>query len=243
MDTNKKEVWGIIPARGGSKSIPYKNIAPLKNRPLIDYVYCAAKSSCIEKVFCSTNDEKISRHCQSLNLKVHQRPENLSGDETPIIDVLIYILEDFKRKIGYIPFAIALFQPTSPFVLPDQVNRCVETLLTDEKANSVQTITSIPHNFHALNQRVIRGGYVDFVFPGEREIYYNKQKKPKHYIFGNLVITKSEAILKEQNVFAPPCVPIEIPFTNSLDVDGPEDFDLADFYISSGKVVLLHLKD
>ena len=214
----------------------------LNNRPLIDYVYYAAKSSCIEKVFCSTDDDKISRYCQSLNLEVHQRPENLSGDETPIIDVLIYILEDFKRKIGYIPFAIALFQPTSPFVLPEQVNRCVEALLTDEEANSAQTITTFPHNFHALNQRVIRDGYVDFVFSGERKIYYNKQTKPKHYTFGNLIVTKCEAILKEKNVFAPPCVPIEIPYPNAIDVDGPEDFELAEFYLSSGKVVLPHLQ-
>jgi len=242
MDTDNKKVWGVIPARGGSKSIPYKNIALLKGRPLIDYVYFAARSSCIEKVFCSTDDDKIARHCKSLNLDVHQRPKTLSGDVTPIIDVLVYILEDFKRKIGYIPFAIALFQPTSPFVLPEHVDRCARALLNDEQANSAQTITSFPHNFHALNQRVIRNGYVDFLFPEERKIHYNKQKKPKHYIFGNLILTKCEAILKKKNVFAPPCVPVEIPYPNAIDVDGPEDFELAELYLSSGKVFLPHLQ-
>ncbi|GKT37469.1 acylneuraminate cytidylyltransferase family protein, partial [Aduncisulcus paluster] len=84
---------------------------------------------------------------------------------------------------------LALLQPTSPFLLPAQIDACSEALRDNPEANSAQTVAEIPHNYHAFNQRVIKDGAVDFNFTEERKFCYNKQSKPHFYSFGNLVIT------------------------------------------------------
>ena len=139
MYTISEEIWGIIPARGGSKSIPYKNLVTLQNHSLIEYVFRAGERSDLDRLLCSTEDEKISEHCRQLGLEVHQRPESLAQDQTAIIDVLIQLLQDLGEKEGRIPLAVVLLQPTSPFILPPHINDSLAAFLTDKKANSVQT--------------------------------------------------------------------------------------------------------
>ncbi len=239
MYTISDEIWGIIPARGGSKSIPYKNLITLQNHSLIEYVFRAGARSALDRILCSTEDEKICEHCRQLGLEVHQRPESLAQDETAIIDVLIQFLQDIGEREGRIPLAIALLQPTSPFVLPTHINESISALLADKEANSVQTITEFPHNFHAYNQRVVNGRYVSFNFLKERMLCFNKQLKPKFYLFGNLVITRSEAILKEKNVFAGPSIAIPVPLHYAVDVDTKDDIDYAEFLLEKEKVDLI----
>jgi CMP-N-acetylneuraminic acid synthetase len=79
---------------------------------------------------------------------------------------------------------------------------------------------------------------VQFRFPEERAICYNKQAKPKFYIFGNLIVTRTEALLQDKEIFAPPSIPCEIPFQYALDIDSSEDLELAEWYIQTRKVLL-----
>ena len=147
----------------------------------------------------------------------------------------VYTLE---KKEGRIPFAVALLQPTSPFLISEHIDECIELLRNSQNANSVQTITKFPHNYHAYNQRVVQEGMVKFKFPEERAKCYNKQTKPKFFIFGNLVVTKTIALLEKKEIFAEPSLALEIPFSHALDVDGPEDLELAEWYINKGKVFI-----
>lgn len=236
------EVWGIIPARGGSQSIPRKNLIKLAGRPLLDYVFYAGKaSSLLHRIICSTEDKAIASRCREINLEVHKRPRHLAGDYTPIVQVLINLLDDMYEKEGVNPFAFALLQVTSPFVLPEHIDMCVEALTKDKRANSAQTISKFPHNYHAYNQRIVNNGYIRFKFPRKRRIHYSKQTKPLFYIFGNLVVTKSRALLQRKNVFSTPSIPILIPHYYAFDLDSPDDSELAEYLISSKKVLLPHI--
>lgn len=239
MTDRNKEILGIIPARGGSKSIPLKNIVSLNDRPLISYVISAGgKCSAIDRLLCSTDDEKIADICKGYGVEVMKRPDELSGDLVPVIDVLTDILNRLKKEEAYMPFAVALLQPTSPFVLPEHIDRCVELLRGDPSAGSVQTIAKLPHNHHAFNQRELSSGAVSFRFPKEREACYNKQKKPEFYAFGNLVVTRTSSLLEGKGVFAVPSLGSEIDPYYALDLDGPGDLELAEWYIRERKVKL-----
>ena len=238
MSPQNREILGLIPARGGSKSIPKKNIVDLGGHPMLAYqVNAAKKSRSIGRILCSTDDDAIADAARAYGSEISVRPEALAQDDTNIIDVIVDLLNTLKGE-GYEPFAVALLQPTSPFLLPGHIDACCDLLLNDPQARSVQTIASFPHNFHAYNQRVVENGVVRFNFQKEREACYNKQTKPHFYVFGNLVVTKSSALLETRQVFAQPSLAHEIPFPYALDADGPEDLELAEFYIEKQKVIL-----
>jgi CMP-N-acetylneuraminic acid synthetase len=234
----KTEILGLIPARGGSKSIPHKNILDLAGHPLLAYVANAARHSrTITRLACSTDDTQIAACCRALRVEVLDRPDVLAQDDTPILAVLLDLLATLEQQ-DYRPEAIVLLQPTSPFVLPEHIDTAVNLLIGDPAAQSVQTISSLPHNHHAYNQRCLDGPYVSFRFPDERAACYNKQTKPAFYVFGNLVVTRTAGLRTQQNVFAVPSLAHLIPLAYALDLDGPQDIATATWYLSSGQVKL-----
>ncbi len=231
--------WGIIPARGGSKSIQLKNLAVLGGRPLIRYVIEAGMSSGrLRRLVCSTDHPAIARVCEALGVEVLWRPEELSVDQTPVVDVLQHVLRTLEARDGHVAEYIAVLQPTSPFVLPTHLMACLGLLERDSRADSAQTSTTIPHNFHAFNQRVITDRYVRFRFPEERARGYSKQTKATHYIFGNLVVARSTTILEKRTVFGERSLPHLISPHYAMDVDGPDDLDMAEWLLTTGKVAL-----
>src|SRR5258706_10337909 len=110
------EVLGIIPARGGSKGIPRKNLVRLAGRPLIAYTCDAARGSeRLTRVIVSTDDDEIAETARGLGVEVpFMRPAHLAADETPMVDVLLDALATLGRVDNYRPDVIVLLQPTSP---------------------------------------------------------------------------------------------------------------------------------
>lgn len=234
--------WGFVPARGGSQSVPLKNIRKLGFRPLLDYCVLAGQAaSSIDRIVCSTDSHVIANRAQELQIETFNRPEELGGDDVEISDVVIDFLHSIFRQEGVIAECIALLQPTSPFILPDQIDKCCLELFSDPLLGSAQTVILCPHNSHAYNQRIIKDGNIEWKFPKERRVSYNKQSKPSHYLFGNLVVFRSEALIKTGGVFAAPSRAIIVPEVYGFDCDGREDFRRGDFQLDSGLVSLPHL--
>lgn len=230
---------GLIPARGGSKSIPLKNLALLAGRPLIRYVIDASlQATSLQHIYCSTDHPEIARVCLDAGVDVIDRPAELGEDDTPVTAVLVQVLEHLGRQTGRMPGMIALLQPTSPFLLPSHIAACVAALKNDPDADSAQTVSLVFHNAHAFNQRVVTDGYVQFRFLAERQAAYNKQRKPKHYTFGNLVVTRSRSLLAGQDCFGELSVPVEIPRAYALDVDTLEDLDYASYLVAGNRIRL-----
>jgi len=120
---------------------------------------------------------------------------------------------------------IALLQPTSPFLSYTVIDLCLQMLLSNPDANSVQTVCPIPHNYHAYNQRIKDdNGDVTFVFSTARNRMYNKQLKPKFYSFGNFVATRVDAL--GDGVFARPSIGFEIQPDRAVDIDTQFELDL-----------------
>jgi CMP-N-acetylneuraminic acid synthetase len=243
MNLAKDKVWAIIPARGGSKSIPLKNLVKLAGRPLLDYVTQAAKASKeINRIILSTDNQEIANFSLKSNIEVHPRPKELSMDNTPVLEVFINLLEDIGKREGEIPEFLLILQPTSPFVLPAHIDNCIKMLKAKRNFDSAQTISTLPHAFHAYNQRIIENGVLRFRFTAERRSYYNKQTKPLHYVFGNIIVTKSDTILNKRDIFGDASLPLIIPFPYATDVDGQAELEMAEWLIKSGKVSLPFLK-
>lgn len=235
-------VWGIIPARGGSKSIPLKNMVSLGGRPLIDYVIAAGRSSrTVTRMLCSTEHPEIAAECLRMGIEVHHRAAHLCQDDTPVQDVVRNILDGCSSQGDSLPEMVALLQPTSPFVLPSDIDEAVTALRQDPHADSVQTICSFPHNMHAYNQRVIEEGLLRFRFAAERRECYNKQRKPTFYIFGNLLVVKVRTIREQSDLFGARSLPRVVGYAYGVDVDGYEDLKRAEWLLASGQVSLPHM--
>lgn len=236
------EAWGFVPARGGSKTIPRKNLVPIGGRPLLDYVVLAGqKSGALSRVVGSSDDPDILAHMSELGLLVHKRPQELSTDDAPVNAAVVQFLNTVVTAGDALPDILVLLQPTSPFLLPEHVTAVVENLRNEPNAGSCQTVIACQHHAHAVNQRVFDEGHVRFIFEAERELAYNKQRKREHFLLGNLIGTRTERIMAGENLFAKPSIGIRIPRKYGLDIDDRDDLDTAEALLAHHVVVLSHL--
>ena len=203
MSVAKKPViHGFIPARGGSKGLPRKNILPFNGHPLIYYAAKALNGSeMVGEIVCSTEDEEIATIATGLGLGVHQRPAELARDESNVVDSIIH----YASKLDNLPDLIVLVQPTNPFVTPEIISMVLKKVL-DSNANSGHTITKLAHSQHYINQRTIDGNNVRYLFPGERAKHVGRHTKQTVYGGGNLWVVRTEALLKGQSLYAEPCI-------------------------------------
>jgi CMP-N,N'-diacetyllegionaminic acid synthase len=235
------KVWGLIPARGGSKSIPRKNLVPLGGRPLLDYGALAARASkCLERIYCSTDDREIAARAQALDIEVTWRPAQLASDEARVDEVGRDFLAGFAPADR--PDCLVLVQPTSPFLLPRHVSELVDAMASRPSAASIHNVTPVSHNLHAWNQRELAAdGSIRFLFAEQRRVARNKQEKPSLYGFGNLIAARTNALLEGRGFYAEPvsAVPIEAPW--NFDLDSFEDLRVAEALLAAGLVALPHI--
>src|SRR5262245_50748963 len=172
------EVLGIIPARGGSKGIPRKNLAPLGGRPLIAYTCDAARASLrLTRFMVSTDDEEIFEIARALGPETPLlRPARLAADDTPMVDVLLDIVATLERRERYRPDAVVLLQPTSPFRRAEHVDAAIE-LLESSGADSVVTVMAVPHQFTPSSLMRQEGNRL--VPAGDSELRLRRQDKPR----------------------------------------------------------------
>ena len=142
---NAMRVLAVIPARGGSKGIPKKNIKMLLGKPLIQYTIDEAKSSLyIDDVVVSTDSKEIAEVSEQLGAKVIQRPPELSGDSALVVDALRYTIETLEKE--YLKYDIVLLlEPTSPLRTYSVIDECIEKF-SNKGVESVTTFseTSVP---------------------------------------------------------------------------------------------------
>jgi CMP-N-acetylneuraminic acid synthetase len=193
------DVIVVIPARGGSKRFPGKNIAPLLGRPLISYVIAAAKSaSLVNGVYVSTEDKDIAEVAKNEGAIVpYMRPKELAGDtvtaDEAVKHMVRYLLEKEKKSVSI----VVLIQPTSPFVRPDHIDSAVKMFFEKPSLDSLTTLTELDHIDHPYNLSCFaEDGTWEFLFLEERSKATTRQAKPPFYKFGNLFAVRTETLLK-----------------------------------------------
>lgn len=121
-------IVAIIPARGGSKGIPHKNIVPINGVPLLAYsIRQAAATPAINRVIVSTDDQEIAAVAQDYGADVVARPAAISGDAASSESALLHVLDHFKQAEGKEPEVVVFLQPTSPIRQSDDITHALET--------------------------------------------------------------------------------------------------------------------
>lgn len=222
----EKKFLGLIPARGGSKNIPLKNIKPILGKPLIAYsIEEALKSKYLERVIVSTDDIQISQVAEEYGAEVpFIRPKELATDTSPTLPVVQHALLYLEQE-GYIPHFVVLLQPTSPLREVKHIDEAIKKILVTN-ADSVITLTE--SEIHPYWLCKLDGDRVyPFIEISEKSL--RRQDLPPIYrLNGAVVVSKREVILsgkswQEQNVRA-----IIMEPKYSIDIDTPLDFYLAE---------------
>lgn len=209
----------IIPARGGSKRLPNKNILPFGGIPLLAHSILYAKSNpeIIDEVFVSTDDEDIKKVAIEYGAKVIDRPQALSGDLEPTITTLQHAL----KVINFDVQNVVLLQPTNPLRPTNLLKKCFEIY----QHQNVDSLFTVSRNHHKLG-KIIKDKFVPFNYEiGQR----SQDLEALYFENGLLYITKSKSIL-EGTIISENAVPIIVNhiFAN-VDIDTQEDFDYAEY--------------
>lgn len=225
------KIMVIIPARGGSKGIPDKNIVSLGGKPLISYVIEAAKGSKhINRIVVSTDDERIAEVSRCCGAEVpFMRPKELAQDSSPVIPALFHAVEDLEKKEDYKADILLMFQPTSPFIQSWQVDKAVEMLLSNKNADAVTTVIDVPHVFHPYNIRKIQDdSSVVFFMPEEHNRYPTRQSKPEFYAFGNFYVFRHDTLVKQRSLYGRKCLSLPVDALTAFDINYPVDLAIAE---------------
>jgi CMP-N,N'-diacetyllegionaminic acid synthase len=225
--TNGKRVLAIIPARGGSKGLPGKNMKEICGRPLIAWSIAQAKDcKHIHRIVVSTDDDQIAKLASGYGAEVpFMRPVELSSDTASTIDVIVHALCWFKKYEHYRPEYVLLLQPTSPLRSGKDINGVVRTLM-DKGARAVVSVCETDHHPWWSNVLPASGSMKDFL----RLEILNKRRQelPVFYRLNGAIYFAEVGYLHEFNgFFGPDTFAYEMPRDRSIDIDSAVDFKLA----------------
>ncbi|EMT45873.1 cytidylyltransferase domain-containing protein [Anoxybacillus flavithermus] len=223
---NDKKVLAIIPARGGSKGIPRKNIIPLKGKPLIAWTIDEAKKSrFLDRIIVSTDDEEIADIAKQWGGEVpFFRPKELAQDDTPGISPILHALSYFT-DYEY----VVVLQPTSPLRTVGDIDEAI-SLCEKNKRNFCVSVTEskiIPEWVFFVNEEGVLSP-----LNSNKQIPYQRQKAKKAYILnGAIYVARINALVGTQSFLTAETIPYIMPSERSVDIDDMDDIAYCEYLI------------
>ena len=224
-------IIAIIPARGGSKSIPRKNIKLLAGKPLIAHtIETALKCKLLDRVIVSTDDKEIAAISKKHGAEVpFMRPRELALDSTPMLPVLQHAVSFIEQNEKSHVDIVVLLQPTSPFREVSDIENCVKKL-KNEKADSVVTVCEAEHNPYFVMMKFQNDNLVPFLTT-EKPII-RRQDAPKVYrLNGAVYAVRRNVLMNENKLFTDNTKAVIMPQERSIDFNRQLDFEFAEFLI------------
>lgn len=224
-------VLGLIPARGGSKSIPQKNIALLAGKPLLAYTCEAALASLrLNRVVLTTDDPAIAEVGRACGVEVpFMRPTALAQDNTPSLPVAQHAIEWLRDQQGWQTDILVLLQPTSPLRRAKHIDAAL-ALLAEGDSDTVVSVVEVPHRYSPYSVMKRRGEYVVSFWqeplPFDR---FNRHEMPVFYARNGpaVLATRCEVLWEHNSFYGPRVRPLVMSEQDSIDIDTPLDLELA----------------
>lgn len=224
-----KKILAVITARGGSKSIPKKNIKKLAGKPLIAWTIEAAKKSrLLTRTIVSTDDAEIARVAKRYGAEVpFMRPAEYAQDTSTSMEVVQHALRWLKENENEIYDYLMILQPTSPFRTAEDVDECIK-LAVDKKADSVMSMKELD-DFASKKIKKIKNGKILPYFEDEGSQSSRRQDLEKMYKRNCAVYLTSTRSILRGDLFGKKSHAYIMPEERSLDINKPADFELAQF--------------
>jgi CMP-N-acetylneuraminic acid synthetase len=210
-------ILGLIPARGGSKGIPRKNLALVAGRPLLAWTVAAAQEArTLMQLVVSTDDDEIAAVA---GIDVLRRPQELAADDTPMLDVVRHAVEQLAPEV------VVVLQPTSPLRRAEHIDAAV-TLLHESGADAVVSVVEVPHRYRPDSLMALEGARVAPL--GETR---DRHTKDRVYARNGPAVLVLRADRLGDDLYGGDCRPFLMDDRDSLDVDSPFELELADLLL------------
>lgn len=239
------EVLALIPARGGSKSIPRKNIRPLAGHPLIAYSIAAGLAAeTITRLIVSTDDEEIAAIARQYGAEIpFLRPPEYAQDQTPDLPVFQHALRWLQEHEGYRPDVVVQLRPTSPFRRVWHIDQAVYRLIEHPEADAIRTVC-VPFQNPFKMWQIGPDGFMhplikpDFLPSGNREPYnLPRQDLPEVYWqTGYVDAAWTDTILEKNSMTGQHILPLIIDPAEWIDIDSADDWRRAERLLESGEL-------
>jgi CMP-N-acetylneuraminic acid synthetase len=235
----RTEILALIPARGGSKGIPGKNIRLLGGRPLIDYAWAAA-SGCpsVTRTIVDTDSEAIATVARQRGMETpYLRPAELAQDATPTIEVVIHALRWLAEQQGYRPEIVLLLQPTAPLRTSTHLSESLQRLQSEPDADAIVSVSAVPAHYSPLWQYQLDEGRLRLFCGGAPgDVVRRRQELPPTYIRnGAIYATRTETLLRG-SLYGEHCLAYEMPADLHLNIDTWEDWQRAETLLEQKEV-------
>lgn len=224
---------GLIPARGGSKGIPRKNLKKLAGKELIRYtIEAAQQSKLLDDVVVSTEDEEIASVSRKAGAEVpFLRPPALASDTAPTIDTIIHALHYFERK-GQRFDAICLLQPTVPFRTAEDIDLAIRTF-SERPADSLISVRQVPHQYnpHWVFEPDA-DGFLQLATGEERIITRRQALPPAYYRDGSIYLTRWSVLRDQRDLYGRSISHCILKDTPQVNIDTAADWTQAEEIIA-----------
>lgn len=225
--------WAVIPARGGSKGFPGKNIHPLAGRPLIAHSIAAAlECPGIDRCIVTTDAPEIRDVALAHGAEVVDRPAALAADLSPTQDAVRHVLEVLAPSPDRRPETLVLLQPTSPLRTAGHVAACLKAFRAAGAASSIAVTEAEHHPYKAMR---LDGGLLEPLFDAST-LEGPRQSLPAAYRqTGAIYVVDTRRFLERNSFYIRPCLPFLMPAEASIDIDTPLDLALAGLILAGGR--------
>lgn len=240
MVKHKSEVLVVIPARGGSKGIPRKNIKLFAGYPLIAYsIQAGLNSDYCTRVVVSTDDEEIAAVARQFGADVpFLRPERFAQDDTLDLPVFEHVLRELEQREGYHADLVVQLRPTSPIRPLNLVDDAIRIMIEDQSLDSVRGVVPSGQNPHKMWQVDPESGLMKGLIPveGIQEPYNAPRQKlpPTYWQTGHIDVIRPDIILSQQSMSGKRIKPIFIDPDFTVDLDKPADWIRAEWLVWHG---------
>jgi CMP-N-acetylneuraminic acid synthetase len=209
---------GVVPARGGSKGVPGKNLALVGGEPLVVHTIRAALAAeTLDRVICSTDDDEIAAVARAAGAEVVMRPAELARDESPTEDALLHVLDTLEPPE---PKYVVTLEPTSPLRTPALIDACVR-LARERDADAVITVSET----RAVHGRVEDGLFVPLV-PGQPR--RRQLRTPLYQESSTVYVTRTAYLRAAHSVVGERVYAHVVPEEEAIDINSELDLDVAD---------------
>lgn len=220
----------LIPARGGSKGLPGKNIRPLMGKPLIGWVIEAALAAeQIDEVFITTDDQEIARVAKTYGAKIpFMRPPELATDSAIADDAYIYTVNRLNSEFGYSIADLCVLLPTNPMLLSSDIDGAI-SLFKKRKAEAVIGVCELAHPVEWVKSMDENGVLSSLSSEFDEACNHNRQDVASKYLPNGSVFVLSYEKLLSRDFYGPETYGFEMPRERSVDIDSIDDFEYAEF--------------
>jgi len=224
-------ILAIIPARGGSKGIPRKNLRPLNMKPLIFYsIKNALNSKYITDVYISSDDDEILTIAKKFGAKIHQREKGLSDDKTTLDPVIYATYKYAKEKEKKEYNLIITMQPTSPLLKEKSIDKAIERIIDNQE---IDTIISAKNDTHLSWKKVN-----DEFIPNYEKRVNRQYLTPIFTETGGFLITRDN-VISEYNRIGKQVDLYELNTPESIDIDTFEDWNICEYYLKRKRILFV----